>query len=210
MAVITISRELASEGDRIADLLCQELGYRRVDKAMLSEIARQAGVDVDAVLAVERSFATRARLVSSDMAALYSKQPTAFDRKLALGDEAYGQIVRNTMEQTAREGNAVIIGRGGQIVLRDWPTAMHVFLYAPLEVRIRRLMLRHTITEPEARRRIIDSDEEKRQAIRHMHKNAEWRDLRYYHLAINTGYVDPEVAARIIMLAARQKDNTGQ
>ena len=49
MAVITISRELGSEGDRIADLLCQELGYCRVDKDMLSQIAREAGVNKAAV-----------------------------------------------------------------------------------------------------------------------------------------------------------------
>ncbi|MGC8781291.1 MAG: AAA family ATPase [Anaerolineae bacterium] len=206
MAVITISRELGSEGDRIADLVCQELGYRRVDKALLSEVARQAGVDVEAILAMERSFATRARLVSSDMLSLYSKQPTAFDQKRALDDQTYIQIVRQTMEQYAREGHVVIVGRGGQMALRNWPNALHVHLYAAVEVRIRRLMQRHNITEQEARRRIAASDEEKRQAIRHMYGNAEWKDLRYYHLTINTGCVAPETAARIIVLAARERD----
>ncbi len=207
MAVITISRELGSEGDRIADLVCQELGYRRVDKALLSEIARQAGVDVEAVLAMERSFATRARLVSSDMLSLYSKQPTAFDSKRAVDDQTYIRIVRQTMEQVAAEGNVVIVGRGGQMALRDWPTALHVHLYAPIEVRVRRLMQRYNIAEAEARRRIAASDEEKRQAIRHMYPNAEWKDPRYYHLTINTGAVNPEVAAQIIILVAREKDS---
>ncbi len=206
MAVITISRELGSEGDKIADLVCQELGYRRMDKALLSEIARQAGVDVEAILAMERSFATRARLVSSDMLSLYSKQPTAFDSKRALDDQTYGQIVQGAMEQYAEQGNVVIVGRGGQMVLRGWPTAVHVLLYATVEVRAQRLMRRHNITEQEARRRISESDEEKRQAIRHMHKNTEWKDLRYYHLTINTGCVDPEIATQIIVLAARHKD----
>lgn len=206
MAVITISRELGSEGDRIADRVCQELGYRRVDKALLAEIARQAGVDVEAIVAMERSFVTRARLVSSDMLSLYSKQPTAFDSKRALDDQTYGRIVHDTMEQYAREGNVVIVGRGGQMALRGWPTAVHVLLYAPVEVRAARLMQRHNIGEAEARRRIAESDEEKRQTIRHMYKNVEWRDLRYYHLTINTGAVDPEVASQIIVLAARQKD----
>jgi len=208
MAVITISRELGSEGDKIAERVCQELGYRRVDKALLLEIARQAGVDVEAILAMERSFATRARFVSSDMLSLYSKQPTAFDNKRAVDDQTYGQIVHDAMEQCAREGNVVIVGRGGQMVLRGWPTAVHILLYATVEVRAARLMQRHTIGEPEARRRITESDEEKRQAIRHMHKNAEWKDLRYYHLTINTGFVDPEVASQIIVLAAREKDGS--
>lgn len=206
MAVITISRELGSEGDKIADLLCQTLGYRRVDKALLSQIAQQAGVDVDAIRAMERSFATRARLISTDMTSLYSKQPTAFDRKAAMDDQAYGKILREAMEQFARDGDVVIVGRGGQMVLRNWPTALHVHLYAPVDVRAQRLMQRLNITEAEARRRVTDSDTEKRQSIRHMHDNAEWKDLRYYHLAINTGFVHPEVVVQIIVLAAREKD----
>jgi len=208
MAVITISRELGSEGDRIADLVCQELGYRRVDKAVLSEIAQQAGVDVEAILAMERSFATRARLVSSDMIGLYTKQPTAFDKQGALDDQTYGQIVRQTIEQYATQGNVVIVGRGGQMVLRYWPTALHVQVYAPVDVRMQRLMQRHNIAEAEARRRITASDEEKRQAIRHMYQNAEWKDLRYYHVTINTGFIAPEVASQIIVLAARAKDGS--
>jgi cytidylate kinase len=208
MAVITISRELGSEGDKIADRVCQELGYRRVDKVLLAEIARQAGVDVEAIVAMERSFATRARFVSSDMLSLYSKQPTAFDSKRALDDQTYGRIVHDTMEQVAREGNVVIVGRGGQMVLRGWPAAVHVLLYAAAEVRVARLMQRHNISEPEAKRRITESDEEKRQTIRHMYKNAEWKDLRYYHLTINTGCVDPEVAVQIIVLATRAKDSS--
>lgn len=210
MAVITISRELGSEGDKIADRVCQELGYRRVDKALLSEIAQQGGVNIEAILAVEHSFATRSRLVSTDMLSLYSKQPTAFDDKQVMDDQTYGQIVRKAMEQYAEQGNVVIVGRGGQMVLRYWPTALHVYLYAPVDVRVQRLMQRYNIAEPDARRRVTASDEEKRQAIRHMYQNAEWKDLRYYHLTINTGYVDPEVATQIIVLAARAKDAVSQ
>jgi cytidylate kinase len=203
MTVITISRELGSEGDRIADLLCQELGTCRVDKDMLSQIAREAGVDVEAVLAKEKAVLGRARLISRDMTSLYSKDPSAFEGKSAVDDQTYARIVRQTMEDFARQGNGVIVGRGGQMILRDWPGALHVRLYAPLEVRVQRIMQRFDISEEQARRRVTRSDEQKRQYIRHMHNNASWKDQKYYHLAINTGAISPQVAARIIMLAAR-------
>ena len=206
MAVITISRELGSEGDRIADLLCQELGYCRVDKDMLTHIAEEAGVDVEAVLAKERSVTRRPRLISDQMTSLYDKDPTAFGEKAAMEDQLYARVVREAMERFAEEGNAIIVGRGGQMALRDWPTALHVHLYAPPEVRVQRIVQRLDISEPEAKRRIARSDEQKRQYIRHMHGNADWKNLKYYHLALNTGHVPPEVAARIIILAARQKD----
>ncbi len=205
MAVITISRELGSEGDRIADLLCQELGYRRVDKAMLTQIAKEAGVDVEAVLAMERSFATRAKLVSTEMTSLYSRQPGAFEKKAALDDQTYERVVRETMEEYARQGDVIIVGRGGQMVLRDWPNALHVHLYAPLKVRTQRVAQRFNISEQVAERRIAEADEEKKQYIRRMYKLADWKDLKYYHLTINTAHVSPEVAAQIITLAIQHK-----
>jgi cytidylate kinase len=208
MAIITISRELGSEGDKIADLLCEELGYCRVDKELLMHIAEEAGLDVDAVLDMERSFSQRARLISSDLTSLYGRQPSAFERKTALDDRTYREVVRKTMERFAQQGDAIIVGRGGQMVLRDWPTALHVHLYAPLEVRVRRVKSRLGITEQEATGRINASDEQKKQYIRHMHNNANWKDLKYYHLTINTHHIAPEVAAQTIIVAAKHIDKT--
>jgi cytidylate kinase len=210
MAVITISRELGSEGERVADLLCQELGYCRVDREAFSQVAREAGVDVEAVLAKEKAVASKPRLISGDLTALYTKDPSAFEKKSAVDDQTYTRIVRETMEKLARQGNSVIIGRGGQMILRDWPGALHVHLYAPIEVRIPRIAQRLNVSEAEAKRRITESDEERRQYIRTMHSNASWKDLKYYHLAINTGDISPEAAAQMIILAAREKDKLQQ
>lgn len=207
MVVITISRELGSEGDKIADRLCQELGYRRVDKAILMQIAQEAGVDVEAVEAKERGFAKRARLISGDMTSLYRKQPTAFETRADLDDQTYEQVARKTLEQFAEQGNVIIVGRGGQMVLRDWSTAVHVHVYAPPEVRVERLRHRFNISEQEAKRRVAQSDEQKRQYIRHMYNNADWKNLKYYHLTINTGHIPPGVAVQTIILAARHMEN---
>ena len=73
MAVITISREIGSEGDKIAEILCEKLGYQCVDKAMTLHIAAEAGVDVDAVLKKEQSFASKPRLISSEQLSWLSR-----------------------------------------------------------------------------------------------------------------------------------------
>jgi cytidylate kinase len=205
MGVITISRELGSEGDKIADRICEALGYQRVDKDMVLHIAEEAGVDVDAVLATERNVVGRARLVSGAMTSLYAKQPTAFERKTGVDDQTYTRVVHNTMEKFAKQGNAVIVGRGGQMILHDWPDALHVRLYADPEIRAQRISQRLDISPQEATQRITRSDERKRQYIRHMHNNADWKNLKYYHLAIDTGHIDPDAAVQIIILAAREK-----
>ncbi len=203
MTVITISRELGSEGDRICDLVCEELGYCRVDKGLLMHIAAEAGIDVNAVVELEESFTRRARLVSGEMTSLYRKQASAFDKRGVIDDVTYAGVVREAIERYAREGNAVIVGRGGQMILRDWPDALHVRLYAPEEIRAQRLMAREGLSEAEAAHQIEQSDEQKRQFIRHMHNNADWRNQKYYTLAIDTAKIKPEVAAKLIVMAAR-------
>ena len=154
MAVITISRELGSKGDEIVELLCQELGYCRIDKAVLTKIARDAGVDVKAVLAKEKDVTKKPKLISDQMTSLYGRAPSAFAKTASLDDQTYARIVRKTMEESAQSGNAVIVGRGGQMILHDWPDALHVHLYASVDVRIQRLIDRANISQLEAKRHI--------------------------------------------------------
>ena len=203
MAVITISRELGSGGDAICDMICDQLGFCRVDKAVLMDVAQEAGIDVDAVLEMERGFAKRARLVSGEMTSLYRKQRTAFEKEGVMDDRTFAEVLRDAVEDYARQGDAVIVGRGGQMLLRDWPKVLHVRLFAPEQVRAQRLMAREGLTEAVALRRVQESDEQKRQFIRQMFNNADWRNPKYYSLTIDTATVPAEAAAQVIVLAAK-------
>jgi len=203
MAVVTVSRELGSSGNHVVDLLCDELGYCRVDKSMLLEIAAEAGVDVKAVLAKERDVTAKPRLISDQMTSLYSRQPTAFGRAGEIDDQTYDRVVRETMVKYAQTGDAIIVGRGGQIILHDRPNTLHVHLYASPNVRVRNLVDRYGITKLDAQRRIERSDEQKRLYIRNMHKNANWKDLKHYHLAIDCGSIPADVVVNLVVTAAQ-------
>jgi len=205
MGVITISRELGSEGDRVADIICETLGYCRVDKDVLAHIAEDTGLDSETLAQLEEEITKKPRFVSADMTSLYRKQPGAFQKDLAMSEEAYKKVLRDAMEKYAREGDAVIVGRGSQMILRDWPDVLHVQLYASPEVRTRRIMKRLGISEADAARQIQSSDEYRRRYIRHMHDNANWKRMDYYHLAIDTARICPDVAARIIVDAAHSR-----
>ncbi|MBN1249040.1 MAG: cytidylate kinase-like family protein, partial [Anaerolineae bacterium] len=159
--------------------------------------------DVEAVRDMEAGFSRRSRLVSGEMTSLYRKQRSAFDKEGVMDDRAFSEVLRDAVEDYARQGDAVIVGRGGQMILRDWPNVLHVRLYAAEEIRAQRLMAREGIPEAVALRRVQQSDEQKRQFIRQMFNNADWRSLKYYTLAIDTGRIPIEAAAKIIILAAR-------
>ena len=202
MSVITISRELGSDGDKIAEMLCESLGYCKVGKEMVMQIAEEAGVDVDAIHAMEASFVTRARLVSGEMTSLYRKQATAFEKRGAVDDQTYAKVVRETLEDYARQGNALIVGRGGQMILKDFPGVLHVRLFAAEDIRAQRIAEREGVSAREALQMVQQSDEQKRQYIRHMFSNADWRNSKYYHLVIDTGHIPPDTAANIISIAS--------
>ncbi|MDF1513798.1 MAG: cytidylate kinase-like family protein, partial [Anaerolineae bacterium] len=181
-------------------------GYCKVGKELVLQIAEEAGVDVDAILAMEASFIQRARLVSGEMTSLYRKQATAFEKRGALDDKTYAKVVRDTLEDYARQGDALIVGRGGQMILRDFPGVLHVRLFAGEHIRMQRIAEREGVSEGVALRMVQQSDEQKRQYIRHMFNNADWRNSKYYHLIMDTGRINPEAAAKMISIAVQSSN----
>jgi cytidylate kinase len=89
------------------------------------------------------------------------------------------------------------------MVLRDWPDALHVRIFAPEDIRVARIMEREKVRPQQARALVKRSDERKRQYIRRMYDNANWQSMKYYHLAIDTSRIPAETAAEMIATAAQ-------
>ncbi len=202
MAVVTISRELGSEGTRIAEEVAQELGAVCVDKEVLAEMARQAGLPVEVIVEAEERLLSRPSLVSQDMRALFSKGQGT--RAGPLTEAAYVEQMAEAIRALAQRDHIVFIGRGAQIILQDHPHALHVHLYASPEVRARRIQQRRNLATLDAALHIIRrADEQRRSWFRRFFSGADWKSPRYYHLMIDTGRVPAGLAAAIIVQAAR-------
>ncbi|MCD6290590.1 MAG: cytidylate kinase-like family protein [Anaerolineae bacterium] len=202
MSVVTISRELGSEGTHIAESVARQLKAICVDKEVLAEMARQAGLPVEVIAEAEERLMSRPSLVSQDMQALFSKGRQTHSGPV---DEAsYIAQMTEAIRALAERDNIIFIGRGAQMILQDHPTALHVHVYAPLDVRARRVQERRGVPSLDAARQIVQrADERRRSWYRRFFKGADWKNPRYYHLMINTGRVPPALAAAIIVQAAR-------
>ena len=204
MSVITISRVSGSRGTDIAHLVAEGLGFECLDRELIATIAREAGVDEAQVSGKEDSISGRPRIVGPEMTAFFRRQRyTSPQPREALGDQAYIELVRKVVYDRAETGNVVVLGRGGQMVLRNWPGALHVYITAPLEVRVARVVQERGTGRQLAERLVRESDRRRRDYIRHFYDNADWRNPRYYHLIVDTERIPPEVAAELIILAAR-------
>ncbi len=105
---------------------------------------------------------------------------------LWLTDAQLARMTRTIMEEVATEGNAIIVGRGGNLVLANHPRALHVFLLAPLEVRISRVMQAEGLSHSDAERRISGMDKLRTDYV-HTFYHMTWNDLTQYHLVVNSG-----------------------
>ncbi len=209
MAVITISRQYGSGGDEIAVRVCKILGYTYFDKKLLVKVATEVGAfDKDQIVDfsedtytmrnfMERLFGTRRVKVETwreDATGVRSSQIQSLD-------EAHGvALVRSTITGVYGRGNIVIVGRGGQAILREQPGVLHVRIEAPLGARALRIKEREKITMGEATA-LAESKDLAAQAYLSKFFDIEWSNPLLYHITLNTGRWEIEAAAQIIVNA---------
>jgi hypothetical protein len=194
--IITIEREYGCGGGDIANLVARHLGWNLWDQSLTEEIARLARCPRAVVEdREERTDPLYYRLFKSFMRGSYEGSINA--PKLNLVDsEAIMTITRRVVEHAAKAGNVVVVGRGSQQFLKDWSDTLRVFLYAPRESKIRRLMSRGK-AQKEAEELIDTVDDERADFIK-KYFNVEWPDRAIYHAMINTSCGD-EATMRMIL-----------
>jgi CMP/dCMP kinase len=181
MAAITLSRQLGSLGNEVAHAAAQRLGYRLAYRDLINQAALRAGAPEMALSVI-------------DDLGLLDIQASASAR------QAYLQAVGQVVEELADQGDALIVGRAGCILLAGRPDILHVRLIAPLECRVCRIAAQHTISLEAARARVEASDLA-RHGYLQTHYEVDWNDGRLYDLVINTEKLTGEAACDLICLA---------
>jgi cytidylate kinase len=193
--VVSIEREYGCGGGAIAEQLASRLGWKLWDQLLTEEIARLANVDCSAVLRCDE------RMDSSFYRLAKAFWRGSYERKSTLGNQAFDtDCMVSMMEQIApriaREGNAVVVGRGAPYFLREQPDAFHVFLYAPRAEKVRRLV-QDGSTKSEAEELVDTVDRERIAFVKH-YFNADWPTRSLYHVMINTAVGNESVIQTIL------------
>src|SRR6201993_1262799 len=182
----------------IAQLVANHLGWKLWDQRLTEEIARLANCPKAVVEArEERNDPLYYRLFKSFLRGSYEGSINA--PKLNLVDsETILRTTRRVVEHAAQRGNCVIVGRGSQQFLRNRPDTLRVFLYAPREDKVRRLIARGK-TEKDAQERVDTVDHDRVEFIQ-KYFGVDWPDRTAYHAMINTTTGDQCVAHMILDL----------
>ena len=196
--IVTVEREYGSGGGEIAKQLAAELGWKLWDELLSEEIARRADCP-RAVVArrEERNDPLYYRLFKSFLRGSYEGSLNAYKLNL-LDSECILKFTTAVVQDAASAGNCVIVGRGSQLMLREREDTMRVFLYAPGELKVRRLMSRGK-KEREARE-LVDTVDVERAKYIEKYFNVEWPSRSVYHAMINTAIGDEAVIRTILDL----------
>jgi cytidylate kinase len=193
--LVTIEREYGSGGAEIAEKVALRLGWKLWDQALTDEIARVMDCPSRTVEEhEERRDSLHYRLFKSFMRGSFEGSLNAPRLKMVDAD-CIRQVAQQVVRTAAAQGNAVIVGRGSAYYLQDRADALHVFIYAPFEEKVRRLEARGK-SENEAIELAENVDRERAEYIR-KYFDVEWPTRHFFHLMINSTLGDEMVVDTI-------------
>lgn len=205
MPVITVSRQYASGGSEIARLAAKRLGWELVDNEFVDRVAQLAGVPREEVEQREErvtGFMERlARTLAGSSPELFitaAEAPVA----VAPSEEEIVRITERVIAEAVRHDRVILVGRGAQAYLAQRQGTLHVYVAAPLGVRIERAMTRLHVDRKEAERTIHQIDEGRRQYVK-TYYGRRWDDPAIYHLVLNSDGFSFEQCAEMIAAGAR-------
>jgi cytidylate kinase len=189
MPVITLSREMGSGGNVIAQAVAKRLGLRLAGRDIINQAAIQAGVPEVA-------------LAEIDELGLLGMHP----RPAAL--RLYHETAAELVGKLAEQGNLIFVGRAGQVILGGRPGVLHVRVIAPRAMRIERVQSDRRVS-PEVATSLVIASDQSRAAYLRRHYRMHWDDPSLYDLVLNMSQFTIPAAVNLVCLAAQAVTRPG-
>ncbi len=203
--IITIGREYGSGGRQIGEILANKLGIAFYDKKIISLAAEKSGLSSDFIENNEQreysgffqNVAASAAYTNGFFAAPY----TPLTESIFISQS---QVIRDI----AQRESAVIVGRCADYVLANRPNTINVFIHAPLDARVQRIMSLYHLDEAGAMKAIAKSDKERgNHYFRYTDKK--WGKAQNYHVCINSALLGVERTAEMLADLAGIEEHKG-
>jgi cytidylate kinase len=181
--VVTINRQFGSGGREIAIEVAKRLGVKAIDKEVLAVVAEKLNMTEKEVAEVE----TQRPSWWSDFSLLY-KGFMGLQREPAQCVQVTSRQVfvaqSTVIRKIAEKESCVVIGRCGFNIFKEHPNALHIFLHKDADLRVKRIVEKHGLSEQDARRLISDNDNV-RETYTKTFTGRDRYDARNYHLSLD-------------------------
>jgi cytidylate kinase len=198
MAVITISRQFGAGGWTLGERLSKRLGYRYVHEDLIKEVAAKADVSSDQVRAIEERGTTKLmRFLDKIVTTSYIERLLS-DKYGFVDEKIYVDVVSSIIQELYEQGNIVIIGRGGQYILRGFADTWHLLLVGDLQHRTRFVMNKYKLKEHEAAKVIKRRDRTRIRFLGFFEEVKSPDDPIFYDLVLNMSRLSMEKAEELV------------
>lgn len=185
MAIVTVSHEMGSGGAEIGAALAERLGYRYVDQDMITQAAHQYGVGEEKLTQLDET------------------KPSLFER-FDVETRQYITVLQSALLDVAELENVVLMGRGGQVLLRGITHVLRIRVMAPFDMRVKRVMKKmagrmgESVDVRTAAEMVRRNDHEKFGRMRYLY-DVDWGDPALYDAVINTDKLSIEAGVDLII-----------
>jgi|SaaInl4_150m_RNA_FD_contig_31_1011148_length_2024_multi_3_in_0_out_0_1 cytidylate kinase len=205
MPVITISRQFGAGGKTLGEMVTKQLHYSFYDDHVIQMVAVEAKVSPRWVQSVEtEAGGTLLKFISRFGRKSFLERITTGTGGY-IDEEIYVDLLGKIISGIAKEGDAVILGRGSQYILSDFKDALHVLLIAERADRIRFMETHYGLSTHRAES-IVGRQEKRRVNLYRKLGKQDYDQPGLYHLVLNTSKLSLEAACNHICMLAQTSD----
>lgn len=207
MAVITISRQFGAGGRTLGRKIAEQLGYRFLDDRIIQALAEKAGVSTDFIKSIERtSGSALSKLLSGMVSRNYMERILGSERGY-INEEIYVELLQEVLATFAKEGDVVLLGRGGQYILQDFEDSFHILLVSDLPHRIKFMQQFYEMSDSKAAKAVKQGDSRRSNLYKKLH-HSDYNEPHLYHLVLNMGKLSVDNALLTVVEMIQRKAET--
>lgn len=197
MAVLTISRQFGAGGITLGKMVSEKLGYHFYDEEIIQLVAKKAKVSKHWVESMEKEAGGKFQRLISGLVSKSLIERILDDQRGYIDEDIYVDLLHTVIRKIADEGEAVIIGRGSQYILKDHKDASHVLLVADKEHRIKFIEERYKLSTDKATR-VVSTEEKKRTVLYRKFGKEDYDQPAHYHMVLNMNKTDLQTAVKLM------------
>ena len=188
--IINIGRSFGSGGGTIGQAIGNKLGIPFYDNELISRAAEENGYS-------KNIFAGEEKRSLFSVSSFFASSRFSYMDSGYVNDDVMFNIQSEVIRGIADKGDAVFIGRCADYILRD-RKCLNVFICAPEEFRIQRLMKEEKLTEDEAEK-LMHKKDRTRETYYNYYTFGAWGQAANYNLCVDSSVLGMEGSADFII-----------
>ena len=193
--VITVARQYGSGGREIGLRLGELLGVKAYDKELITMAAQKSGMSSDVLDHVDEK-ATSSLLYTLAMGSSYFNS-AAHNMNIPINDKLF-MTQSELIREIAEEDSCVFVGRCADYVLRKAENKISIFIYAPSDFKIKRIVERHEGIDEKAAKELSQKTDKRRINYYNYYTGKKWGSPENYQIMIDSSVLGIEGTAQAL------------